>query len=419
MVRPAIPDSAAAVTVDWMLQALTAGDTFVVPPIKDVVVEPIGTGLGLLADILRCHLTYHDGVGESGGKGTPGVGSERPKAPATVIVKLPSSELKSRRLCKRFSLYKREYDYYRRLAPHVPLRTPTLLYGDYEPRNDRFVLVLEDLRAMATADQIVGASAEQAKRAIRGIARLHGHYWNKVDQAALSGSRNELSPKYRPLVQIVYLANLLPTIHRFGGVFSEETRRFAEAYVSRVAEHMGILAAGPMTFTHGDFRLDNMFFGENEDFAVIDWQVSGVQSSLYDVAYFLATSVSSDVRRQVEREALEEYHDVVRGMGVRDFTFEECWCLYRHNIFGRLVTAIITCGGLDLNDERSYQLAEISLRRTLTAIEDLDAGELLSARRLARQPARQPAGRRILVPASIFSSLSRGAYNLYKALHRP
>ena len=396
--------------VDQLEAGGRAPVTFDVPPIKHVVVEPIGIGLGLLADILRCHLTYADGVGESIGSGTPGVDPARPKAPATVIVKLPSSEPKSRRLCKRFSLYKREYDYYRRLAPHVPLRTPTLLYGDFEPRSDRFVLVLEDLRAMAAADQIVGATAEQARRAIRGIAKLHGHYWNKVDQPDLSGFRVELSPKYRPLVQIVYLVNLLSTIHRFGGVFSKETQRLAEAYGPRVAEHMGILAAGPMTFTHGDFRLDNMFFGEQEDFAVIDWQVSAIHSGLYDVAYFLATSVSSDVRRQVEREALKEYHEIVRGMGARDLTFEECWRLYRQNIVGRLVTAIITCGGLDLNDERSYRLAEISLRRTLTAIEDLDAGELI--------PARQPA-RRIRVPASIFSGLSRGAYNFCKALHRP
>ena len=419
MVRPAIPDGAAAVTVDWIQQALTAEGAFDVPPIKHVVVEPIGIGLGLLADILRCHLTYADGVGESIGSGTPGVDPARPKAPATVIVKLPSSEPKSRRLCKRFSLYKREYDYYRRLAPHVPLRTPTLLYGDYEPRNDRFVLVLEDLRAMSTADQIVGATAEQAKHAIRGIAKLHGHYWNKVDQPPLSGFRVELSPKYRPLVQIVYLVNLLSTIHRFGGVFSNETQRLAEAYGPRVAEHMGILAAGPMTFTHGDFRLDNMFFGEQEDFAVIDWQVSAIHSGLYDVAYFLATSVSSDVRRQVEREALKEYCEIVRGMGAKDFTFEECWHLYRYNIVGRLVTAIITCGGLDLNDERSYRLAEISLQRTLTAIEDLDVGELIPARRTARRQGRRPALRPIPLPTNIFSGLSRVAYNFCKALHRP
>ena len=391
--RPTMPGGRDAITVDWIQQALTAGAAVDVPPIKKVDVEPIGVGLGLLADLLRCHLTYHDGV-----DGT--------QAPATVIVKLPSSEPKSRRLCKRFELYKRECHYYRRVAAHVPLRTPALLYGDYAPRSDRFALVLEDLGAMATADQIVGATAEQAKRAVRGIATLAGHFWNKVDQPALAGSRAELSPKFRPLVQIVYLANLVRTMRIFGDMISNGAQRTLEAYGPCVAEHMGVLATGPLSFAHGDFRLDNMFFGDDEDFAVIDWQVSGIQSGLYDVAYFMATSVATGVRRQVEHEALLEYHEIVRGMGATDFTFEDCWQLYRHNVLGRAITAIITCGGLDLNDKRSFELAEISLQRTLTAIEDLDAGELT------------PRPRPILVPAGAFSRVSRGAYNVCKALKR-
>ena len=397
--RPELPGSANAVTADWLQQALAAGDASDIPPIKSLTVETIGTGLGLLADLLRCHLTYHDHDGISGGQG-------RLERPATVIVKLPSSEAKSRQLCKRFDLYKRECHYYRRLAAHVPLRTPTLLYGDHEPRSDRFVLVLEDLGAMATADQIAGATAEQAKRAVRGIAKLGGHYWNSVDQPVLAGARDELNPKYRPLVQIVYLANLVRTMRLFGGIISNGAQRTLEAYGPRVAEHMGVLAAGPLTLTHGDYRLDNMFFGDDGSFAVIDWQVSGIQSSLYDVAYFMATSVATGVRRQVEREALLEYHDIVRGMGATDFTFEDCWHLYRQNVLGRAITAIITCGGLDLNDKRSFELAEISLQRTLTAIEDLDAGELI------------PASRRGPGLSGIFSGLSRGAYRLARALSR-
>lgn len=395
--HPTIPSSGAAVTADWMQQALAAGDAFDVPPIKGLTAESIGTGLGLLADLLRCHLTYHDRDGSSGGRA-------RLERPATVIVKLPSSEAKSRRLCKQFELYKRECHYYRRLATHVPLRTPALLYGDYEPRSDRFVLVLEDLGAMATADQIAGATAEQAKRAVRGIAKLAGHYWNKVDQPALSGARAELSPKYRPLVQVVYLANLVRTMRTFGDVVSSRAQRTLEAYGARVAEHMGILASGPLTFTHGDYRLDNMFFGTDGEFAVIDWQISGIQSGLYDVAYFMATSVATGVRREVEREALSEYHDIVRGMGAADFTFEDCWRLYRQNILGRAITAIIACGGLDLNDKRSYELAEISLQRTLTAIEDLDADELMPDPRMGL--------------SGIFSILSRSAYRLARALSR-
>ena len=396
--RPELPGSANAVTADWLQQALAAGNAFDIPPIKGLTVETIGTGLGLLADLLRCHLTYHDHDGVSG--------QAQLQRPATVVVKLPSSEAKSRHLCKRFELYKRECHYYRRLAAHVPLRTPTLLYGDYEPRSDRFVLVLEDLGAMATADQIAGATAEQAKRAVRGIAELSGHYWNRVDQPALSGARTELSAKYRPLVQMVYLANLVRTMRLFGGMISNGAQRTLEAYGPRVAEHMGVLAAGPLTFTHGDYRLDNMFFGDDGGFAVIDWQVSGIQSSLYDVAYFMATSVATGVRRQVEREALLEYHDIVRGMGATDCTFEECWHLYRQNVLGRAITAIITCGGLDLNDKRSLELAEISLQRTLTAIEDLDAGELI------------PATRRGPGLSGIFSGLSRGAYHLARAFSR-
>ncbi len=402
---PTIPRSAAAVTADWMQRALAAGDAFDVAPIKGLTVESIGTGLGLLADLLRCHLTYSD----SDGIGGEQAGFERP---ATVIVKLPSSEAKSRRLCRQFELYKRECHYYRRLATHVPLRTPALLYGDYEPRSDRFVLVLEDLGGMATADQIAGATAEQAKRAIRSIAKLAGHYWNRVQQPALSGARAELSWKYRPLVQIVYLANLVRTMRTFGDAISSGAQRTLEAYGPRVAEHIGVLASGPVTFAHGDYRLDNMFFGDDGDFAAIDWQISGIQSGLYDVAYFMGTSVATGVRRKIESEALAEYHDIVRGMGATDFTFEDCWALYRQNVLGRAITAVITCGGLDLNDERSFELADISLRRTLAAIEDLDAGELIPG----SQPGSRTGSR--IGPYGIFSILSGGAYRLARVLSR-
>lgn len=385
----AIPESNDDITVSWMQQALTAGVASAIPAVKDVVVEDIGAGVGMLGEVLRCHLTYEDGTAV---------------APETVIVKLPSSQPKNRRMSKRLSLYKREYDYYRHLAPNAPIRSSKLLYGDFEDGSQRFVLVLEDLRGMETTDELTGASAEQAKRAIRAVARLHGHFWNKVDRPPLSGLHDSTNPKNRLLVQSVYLAHLVPTLKHFGRIFSDEMRQLAEAYGSRVADHMSDLAVSPKTFIHGDFRLDNMFFGNGEDFAVIDWQVSGLAGGLYDVAYFLAGSVSSAVRREIEREALEEYHDIVCSMGAKDFALEACWRLYRSNILARLLISVLGCGGLDLTEERSRKLAEVSLRRTLTAIEDLEAGQFL--------PARRP----FFSFANTFSTLSRGAYRVYKAL---
>ena len=405
MTRPPIPQNAGEVTAQWMQQALTAGGASDLPPIKEIGLKEIGgAGVGIMGALMRCHLTYH---------------GPQPAAPETVILKLPSEQPKNLRMSKRLGLHKREYDFYSLAAPYTPVRTPTLLYGDFEASTDRFVLVLEDLRDMQMVSQLDGASPEQAKRAIRAVARLHGTFWNKVDQPPLTNFYDDLAPKHRALVQLIYLANLVPTFKRFGSFFSDEIRRLAEAYGPRIADHIGHVAAGPKTLIHGDFRLDNIFFAADpgtvecapfeqgrEDVAVIDWQLSALSIPLYDVAYFLASSVTTDVRRQIEREALEEYSGIIRGMGVQEFSFEECWRLYRENMLGRLLTLVFVCGGLDLGDDRGRQLAEVGLRRTLTAIEDLDAGEFLPA------PA-SPFSR-----AGAFAAFSRGAYSLLKTVRR-
>lgn len=362
--KPLIPSDESDITADWLRRALAAGGAADLPEIQDAAVEEIGGGVGLVGKILRCHLTYS---------------GDNARGPETVIVKLPSLHEQTFRTAVRLRLYQREYAFYRRIAPHVPLRSPALLYGDFDESSHRFVLVLEDLRHLNAANQIDGASAAQAKIAIRAVARMHGQFWNKVDRPPVSGFHDSTSPERRPLVQAAYQASLRPALDRFGYLFPEQMRRLAEQYGERLVEHLDAVAAGPRTFTHGDFRLDNMFFGagDNDDFAAVDWQVSGIASGLYDIAYFLSSSVAPEIRREIEREALAEYHEIVCSMGATGFTFEECWRSYRQVMLGCLMTPIVAGGQLDFTSDRSRQLAEVFLTRTLTAIEDLDAREFL------------------------------------------
>ena len=391
MTRPEIPAAGKAITADWMRRALRAGGASDVPVIEDVVVEDIGVGLGLMAEIVRCRL----------------VCSEPANAvPASVVVKLPSPAERSRRLSRLQALYKREYAYYRHIAPQGAMRSPRLLYGDYEEKSDRFVLVLEDLGGMHTGDQLAGATADEARSAVRAIARLHGRNWNAVGQPPLSGFHDVGSLKNRTVLQIIFLAYLVPALEHFGDFFSREMRGLVEAYGPRVAAHLVDLRAQPQTFVHGDYRLDNMFFDAagGSEAAVVDWQVSGLGSGLYDVAYFMCGSVPTEIRREIERDLLAEYADIVRGMGAHDFTFDDCWRLYRQNMLSCFLIMIIVCGGLDLDDARMRRLVETGMRRTLAAMEDLDAAEFL------------PAPRPVLSPSHMFSSLSRLAYRGYRAL---
>ena len=397
MTRPPIPRDAEEVTARWMQQALTAGGASDLPPVREIAWEEIGSGVGFMGTILRCQLRYDEPK-------TPAEQNRR--APTTVIVKLPSPLAKNRRLGQRLGLHKRGYDFYRLIASQAPVRSPALLYGDYEAGSDRFVLVLEDLRDWQTVSHFDGASAEQTRHVIRAIARLHGTYWNRTDQPPLNTFTDSFSARRRMLIQLVYVANLAPTLERFGRFFSDDMRHLAETYASRIDSQIVRVAAGPKTLSHGDFRLDNVFFAADggDEIAIIDWQVSGLRSPLFDVAYFLVGSVTTEVRRQIEREVLEEYTGIIGEMGVQGFTFEECWRLYREHSLANLLVMVLACGGLALKDESRRQVVEVGLQRVLAAVEDLDGGACV--------PGPVP----LFSRGGVFAAFSRGAYGVVKAL---
>ncbi len=363
---PRIPEDEAALTPDWFRRALDIGGRYSVPHIRDVALENIGAGVGFVGKILRCRLSYQ---GNDSGQ------------PKSVIVKLPASHPETLQTARRLGLYQREYAFYRQVAPHVPIRSPALLYGDFDSDSHRFVLVLEDLSAMASADQIVGASPQQAVTAVRAAAQLHARFWNRENQSPVSTFLDASSPQRRPLVQAAYQASLPAALDRFGHLFTNPMRRLAEEYGRRMVGHLDVVATGPRTFTHGDFRLDNMFFGDGggsgHDFAAVDWQVCGIDNGLCDVAYFLSSSLVPQVRRQIEREALAEYHQTLLNAGVNDLTFEDCWLRYRQGALTCLRTPIIAGAQFDFTGDRSRQLAETFLARTLTAIDDLRAQDFL------------------------------------------
>ncbi len=364
--QPTIPDGANSITAEWMQQALNSDTESESANIRDIVVEPLGSATNALGNLVRCHLTSGEGS----------------TAPSTVIVKLPTPNRAAFRFAKWLSLHERECLYYSRLAGQSGMRSPSLFYSAFEEKTHRFVLVLEDLQNMEVISQLAGVGAGRARLAIREIGGLHGRFWGAANDPSLAGCCEVHGPKYRRFLQVAYVACLPLVLERFSDCIPAESRSLAEAFAPEVNTHYAAVAAGPATLVHGDYRSENLFFGPSDtDFAVIDWQGCGLGAGVHDIAYFLGTSVTVDVRREVEREALQEYHAVLCRMGVNDFTFDDCWRSYRQNMLTSLVPCILACGGLDMQDQRLRDLARAGLKRILTAIEDLNAREFLPARR--------------------------------------
>ncbi len=383
--RPAIPAGARDITADWLRQALAYPASSNLPELQGVQVEPVGSGRGFISEVIRCRLSWP---------------RDAPSAPNSLIIKLHSPERKTSWVARAVRFYRREYEFYRRIGALAVVRSPAMYYGDFAPRTHRFVLVLEDLADWVSIPQPQGASHDQAKSAVRAAAGMHGLYWNNFSQLAAAGVLDYLE-KYRLATQLGYLFYLPPALRRFGDLFTAGTRRLAETYGPRIADHLADLSAGPKTFTHGDFRLDNVLFAPNasDDFAAIDWQNCGIHSGMRDVSYFLSNSVTTELRRSIEREVIEEYHAALCRAAITHFTLEECWTLYRNVTLSCLIGPIVMCGSLDFRDPESRRTIVIGLRRTLSAVEDLDAEEFL--------PGRQ----RIFSIGRVSSELSAAAYH--------
>lgn len=302
--------------------------------------------------------------------------------PASVIAKLPTANALQFKFGKWLAMYRREYVFYRDIAPVANLSAPSLFFGDFDERSHQFVLLLEDRGDLTTVSQLDGVDAERALVAVKAIAEFQARFWDKPHDPALANCVDFLNTRMRRVMQVVYMLTVAITLDRFGDLFSEDMRRLALEFGSRVDAQFDDVARGPLTVVHGDYRSENMMFDlENpENFVVIDWQGCSLGCGMFDVAYFLGTSVSVETRREIEREAVELYHDVVSRVGAEDYSMDECWRSYRQNMLGSLTHCVIGCGALDMNNEARRNLSRELLRRISTAIDDLNAGELLPER---------------------------------------
>ena len=104
------------------------------------------------------------------------------------------------------------------------------------------------------------------------------------------------------------------------------------------------------------------------------WRSSGV----FDAAYFVAGTLPSDERRAREREILTSYHDTLLEYGVKGYSFDQCWQDYRTATLFLFAYSVLTAGSaVNTANERGVTLFSTIAQRTLSAIEDLKAYEML------------------------------------------
>lgn len=352
---PAVLDD---VTPEWLTAALRASGALREAKVASVSAELIGAGEGFLGQVGRLAPTY-----------------DRPEAaaPESLVVKLASSSASTRKLALELGLYEREVRFYQELRPHVALPAPYCHAAAFEASTGRFLLLLEDLRAMRQEGQLAGAR-ESLELAVDTLAALHAQWWE--------------SPRLK-LFDWLMVWSGVPPVEGFdaawrgvavdcAGRLPAAAAALCERFVDCRRSLGRRLIRPPLTLLHGDYRLENMFFaaGAPRPFAIVDFQLVVQGRGGHDLAWFLCTSLDVERRRELEAEIVRRYHAGLLEGGVRDFALDACWWEYRAGVVAALWRLVYAYTSLKSSDEQgSYRQM---IERAAAAVADLDGAALLA-----------------------------------------
>ncbi|HVF31576.1 MAG TPA: phosphotransferase [Acidimicrobiales bacterium] len=330
--------------------------------VTDVRAEQFAQGSGLLSELFRLTPTYEGGHG-----------------PATLVLKLPTSEPSMRGVADALGLYARELRFYRELAPTAPFETAAchVALADGTGTTTDFVLVLEDLAHRTPLDQVVGCDWEQANAVIDRLADFHAQWWGH-DRLP------ELATTFLPAANPMYVA-VLPQLYGPGWVVAREVAADLltddlRAFGDRWADLCGAMLEAimePTTLIHGDWRSDNLFL-DGDRLTVIDFQIVGTATGVSDLAYFVSQSLEPEVSHGRNRELCDGYVRRMADRGV-ELEPEQAWRQYRLALCFCLTYPVTVFQSWDDLPDRGRDLVRSMLRRALAAIHDADALAVLPA----------------------------------------
>lgn len=362
----AIPRTPADVTSEWLTAALRETDTIKKSCVTSFEMDAdIAAGAGFMGQLARVALAYDQ---------------PEPNAPASLIAKFPTYGPDNRVVADLFRMYETETRFYEEIADKVELRTPRRYYSARATDSTDFILLMEDLAPAQVGDQVAGCPIAHADLAIRELAKFHATWWESPQLAQLDWVWAFNHPVRVAAAQGAYLQAWGPFKENWGKLVPAQLLELGEKFPGGIQKLVDRLAAPPVTISHGDYRLDNLFFATPEGghpLAVVDWQIMSLGRGVFDVAYFMAGAMPPAERRASEMDLLHMYHRTLTERGVKGYDFDQCLLDYRMSALFCWQYAVVILGSLDTANERGIALFTDVLERFVSAIVDLKAAELL------------------------------------------
>jgi len=321
--------------------------------------EPVGTGQ--MSESRRLTLEYSRPCG----------------LPQTMIAKFESASEASRAASRATRTYEVETAFYRDIRDRVSVNAPVCFYNHFDADRDEFALLLSDFAPCTQGNQLTGCTTEEARAAVREIAKLHGPLWGIGELKSLPWLHRN-PPEKKRNVEILF-GQLVPGfVDRYASRLGEAAREVVERFAREPRDYF---TNDPSRFAviHGDYRLDNILFMKRSNevlVGVVDFQTAAVGCPLLDVAYFIGAGLVPADRRESEDELLQAYLSELDRFSVA-VSHDEAWALYRRYTFAGFVMAVVASMIVKQTD-RGDEMFMAMANRHAQHVVDLDAFSALA-----------------------------------------
>lgn len=358
-----VPSSLGEITPSWLSSALQDGGS-VHAAVSRVTPETIAVGEGFAGTLARLRVEYEAGS---------------PRGPATLIAKLPAEHPPTRTLLTTLGAYEREIRFYQVAASETPLRTPRCFLAQWDPDSSGFVLLLEDLGHLRSQDQVDGCPVGDLEVVVAELAKFHASYWeNPVLEDWPWAPRWDMAAT---MFGQAYPAWWRGLKQRFPVTESGDFQRVADLLGSHVVSIKTQLARPPVTLSHGDYRLENMFFDDADSgssLVVFDWQAMRVGRAPYDLAYFLGTSVTTEDRRAHQANLKSMYYQTLVDAGVRNYTRGDFDQDFDYALLDIVSFTVLIGANLNFDNIQGQRLVSVYISRLSDALSEIDAERVLA-----------------------------------------
>ena len=350
-----IPESMADVSPQWVEECVGWGK------LKNINLVPMGEGVGMMSSMSIIELEWEDSK----------------DMPSSLVLKLAAENDTNRAVSQQFNLYLKEVSYYKDLAPRTTARSP-LVYASEIDEEHNFFLLMEDVSSYRMGSQVEGATLEECELCIDFLVNLHASFWNQLSDVEwlpnMSGSDNATNMALGCEAGWPQLQEI------FGEFVPDNIEAMRERYLAAIPTLQAKLDQHPKTLIHGDFRMDNMLFGqapEHDALLVVDFQGPLKGNGIHDVAYLLSHSAKTDVRREHERDLIERYANGLITAGIKHYSVEKAWNDYRVGVLYSWTVAVVIAGTMDPANDRGFAWMSKMVERNGLAINDLNCLDLL------------------------------------------